>query len=96
MASKLRGLVVSVVGEASQIGNSATDFSAMSEQLAASSGEISTAMVKVASSADQQAKGMVKADALLLSLRQIAETNAAASAKGCSTGREDPGGRRPQ
>ena len=81
MASKLRGLVVSVVGEASQIGNSATDFSAMSEQLAASSGEISTAMVKVASSADQQVKGMEKADALLLSLRQIAETNATASAK---------------
>ena len=77
MASRLRGVVVSVVGEASQIGNSATDFSAMSEELAASSGEISTAMVKVASSAEQQVKGMEKADALLLSLRQIAETNAA-------------------
>jgi methyl-accepting chemotaxis protein len=81
MASKLRGVVVSVVGEASQIGNSATDFSAMSEELAASSGEISTAMVKVASSAEQQVRGMEKADALLLSLRQIAETNAGASAK---------------
>ena len=81
MAAKLRGLVVSVVGEASQIGNSATDFSAMSEQLAASSGEISTAMVKVASSAEQQVKGMERADALLLSLRLIADTNAAASAK---------------
>jgi methyl-accepting chemotaxis protein len=81
MASKLRGLVVSVVGEASQIGNSASDFSAMSEELAASSGEISTAMVKVASSAEQQVRGMEKADALLLSLRQIAETNAGASAR---------------
>jgi methyl-accepting chemotaxis protein len=81
MASKLRGLVVSVVGEASQIGNSASDFSAMSEELAASSGEISTAMVKVASSAEQQVKGMEKADALLLSLRHIAETNAGASAR---------------
>jgi methyl-accepting chemotaxis protein len=81
MASKLRGLVVSVVGEASQIGNSASDFSAMSEELAASSGEISTAMVKVASSAEQQVRGMEKADALLLSLKQIAETNAGASAR---------------
>jgi methyl-accepting chemotaxis protein len=81
MAGKLRGVVVSVVKEASQIGNSATDFSAMSEQLAASSGQISTAMVKIASSAEQQVQGMEKADALLLSLRQIAETNAAASAK---------------
>jgi methyl-accepting chemotaxis protein len=81
MASRLRGVVASVVGEASQMGNSATDFSAMSEELAASSGEISTAMVKVASSAEQQVRGMEKADALLLSLRQIAETNAGASAK---------------
>jgi methyl-accepting chemotaxis protein len=81
MASRLRGVVVSVVGEASQIGNSATDFSAMSEELAASSGQISTAMVKVASSAEQQVRGMEKADALLLNLRQIAETNAVASAR---------------
>jgi methyl-accepting chemotaxis protein len=81
MASRLRGVVVSVVGEASQIGNSATDFSAMSEELAASSGEISTAMVKVASSAEQQVRGMEKADALLLNLQRIAETNAVASAR---------------
>jgi methyl-accepting chemotaxis protein len=81
MASRLRGVVVSVVNEASQIGNSASDFSAMSEELAASSGEISTAMVKIASSAEQQVRGMEKADALLLSLRQIAETNASASAR---------------
>jgi methyl-accepting chemotaxis protein len=81
MAAKLRGVVVSVVNEASQIGNSATDFSAMSEELAASSGQISTAMVKIASSAEQQVRGMEKADALLLSLRQIAETNATASAR---------------
>jgi methyl-accepting chemotaxis protein len=81
MAARLRGVVVSVVNEASQIGNSATDFSAMSEELAASSGQISTAMVKIASSAEQQVRGMEKADTLLLSLRQIAETNATASAR---------------
>ncbi len=81
MGGRLRKVVVSVVDEASQIGNSATDFSAMSEQLAASSGEISTAMVKIASSAEHQVQGMEKADALLLSLRQIAEANAKASAQ---------------
>jgi methyl-accepting chemotaxis protein len=81
MGGRLRNVVVSVVGEASQIGNSATDFSAMSEELAASSGEISTAMVKIASSAEQQVSGMEKADALLASLRQIAEANAEASAR---------------
>jgi methyl-accepting chemotaxis protein len=81
MAARLRGVVVSVVKEASQIGNSASDFSAMSEELAASSGEISTAMVKIASSAEQQVRGMEKADVLLLNLRQIAQTNATASAR---------------
>src|SRR5689334_21656584 len=81
MGGRLRGVVVSVVGEASQIGNSASDFSAMSEELAASSGEISTAMVKIAASAEQQVSGMEKADALLVSLREIAEANARASAR---------------
>ena len=81
MGGRLRGVVVSVVGEASQIGNSASDFSAMSEELAASSGEISTAMVKIAASAEQQVSGMEKADALLVSLREIAEANAQASSR---------------
>jgi methyl-accepting chemotaxis protein len=79
MGGRLRTVVVAVIGEASQIGNSASDFSAMSEELAASSGEISTAMVKIAASAEQQVKGMEKADALLHSLRQIAEANAQAA-----------------
>jgi methyl-accepting chemotaxis protein len=81
MGGRLRGVVVSVVSEASQIGNSASDFSAMSEELAASSGEISTAMVKIAASAEQQVSGMEKADALLVSLREIAEANAQASTR---------------
>ena len=81
MGGRLRSVVVSVVGEASQMGNSASDFSAMSEELAASSGEISTAMVKIAASAEQQVKGMEKADALLHSLRQIAEANAEAATR---------------
>ncbi|HEY5725426.1 MAG TPA: methyl-accepting chemotaxis protein, partial [Methylomirabilota bacterium] len=81
MGGRLRSVVVSVVGEASQMGNSASDFSAMSEELAASSGEISTAMVKIAASAEQQVRGMEKADALLHSLRQIAEANAQAATR---------------
>jgi methyl-accepting chemotaxis protein len=86
MSGRLRNVVVAVVGEASQIGSSASDFSAMSEELAASSGEISTAMVKVATSAEQQVKGMERADALLLSLRQIAEANSAAAAQVAALG----------
>jgi methyl-accepting chemotaxis protein len=81
MGGRLRTVVVNVVGEASQIGNSASDFSAMSEELAASSGEISTAMVRIAASAEQQVKGMEKADALLNSLRQIVDANAQAASR---------------
>ncbi len=81
MGGRLRGVVVSVVSEASQMGNSASDFSAMSEELAASSGEISTAMVRIAASAEQQVSGMEKADGLLVSLREIAEANAQASTR---------------
>jgi len=81
MGGRLRGVVVSVVTEASQMGNSASDFSAMSEELAASSGEISTAMVKIAASAEQQVSGMEKAGGLLISLREIADANATASGR---------------
>jgi methyl-accepting chemotaxis protein len=81
MGARLRNVVVAVVGEASQIGSSASDFSAMSEELAASSGEISTAMVQIAGTAEQQVRGMENADALLLSLKQIAEANAQAAAR---------------
>jgi len=81
MGSRLRGVVQAVNGEAAQMGNSASDFSAVSEELAASSGEISSAMVRIAASADQQVQSMEKADTLLSSLRKIAEANAQASAR---------------
>jgi methyl-accepting chemotaxis protein len=86
MGSRLRNVVMGVVGEASHIGNGASDFSAMSQELAASSGEISTAMVRIAGSAEQQVRGMEKADALLLSLREIAQANAEASARVAALG----------
>ncbi len=81
MGSRLRVVVQAVNGEATRIGNSATDFSAVSEELAASSGEISSAMVRIAASADQQVQGMEKADALLSSLKGIAESNAKTSSR---------------
>ncbi|MFL5505872.1 MAG: methyl-accepting chemotaxis protein [Gemmatimonadales bacterium] len=79
MRVRLRALVENVVGEARRISSSATDFSAMSEQLAASSGEISTAMVRVAESAERQAMGMRAADKLLVSAREATLDNSAAA-----------------
>ncbi len=72
MAARLRGVVGIVVKESNQISGSASDFSAMSEELAASSGEISTAMVKMSHSAETQVHGMRDADELLSRLRSTA------------------------
>jgi methyl-accepting chemotaxis protein len=81
MASQLRTVVGAVVEEAQAISGRAGDFSAMSQELAASSGEISTAMVKISSSADHQVRGMQDADQLLAMLRATAATNTEAAAR---------------
>ena len=81
MGTRLRTVVGAVVKEATDIGSSASDFSAMSQELAASSGEISTAMVRIANSADLQRRGMEEAGSLLAGLNQAASTNAEASSR---------------
>ncbi|MGH7590579.1 MAG: methyl-accepting chemotaxis protein, partial [Gemmatimonadales bacterium] len=88
MGARLRQVVGAVVRESHAISASASDFSAMSEQLAASSGEISTAMVKVSSSAETQVQGLREADQLLNTLREAATSNAGASAQVVKLGEE--------
>jgi methyl-accepting chemotaxis protein len=77
--ARLRTVVSEVIREADQIGTSAGEFSAMSEQLAASGHEISTAMVKVSTSAEGQVRGMEKAGKALGELRQAASTTGEAA-----------------
>jgi methyl-accepting chemotaxis protein len=79
MRVRLRALVEAVVGESHRISASAGDYSAMSQELAASSGEISTAMVRVAESAERQALGMRAADALLVNAREATLGNSTAA-----------------
>lgn len=88
MGARLRQVLGAVVKESQQISGSAGDFSAMSEELAASSGEISTAMVRVSSSAEQQVQGLREADGLLESLRDSATQNAEAAARVVRLGEE--------
>jgi methyl-accepting chemotaxis protein len=88
MGARLRQVLGAVVKESQSIGASASDFSAMSEELAASSGEISTAMVRVSSSAEQQVQGLREADQLLESLRASATENANAAARVVKLGEE--------
>ncbi len=72
MAARLRDVVATVKREAEQIATGAGDFSAMSEEFAASSGEISTAMLRVSESADSQVRGMTQAEGYLTELRGVA------------------------
>jgi methyl-accepting chemotaxis protein len=88
MGARLRQVVGAVVRESQTISASASDFSAMSEELAASSGEISTAMVKVSSSAETQVQGLRDADQLLNTLRAAATSNADAAARVVKLGEE--------
>ncbi|MEO8201580.1 MAG: methyl-accepting chemotaxis protein [Gemmatimonadota bacterium] len=79
--ARLRTVVSEVIREADQIGTSAGEFSAMSEELAASGHEISTAMVKVSTSAESQVKGMDKAGKALSELRQASMTTGEAASR---------------
>jgi methyl-accepting chemotaxis protein len=88
MGARLRQVLGAVVKESQQISGSAGDFSAMSEELAASSGEISTAMVRVSSSAEQQVQSLREADSLLESLRESAALNADAATRVVKLGEE--------
>lgn len=88
MGARLRQVLGAVVRESQSISGSASDFSAMSEELAASSGEISTAMVRVSSSAEQQVRGLREADALLEALRESASQNAEAAGRVVKLGEE--------
>ncbi|HXE58460.1 MAG TPA: methyl-accepting chemotaxis protein [Gemmatimonadales bacterium] len=88
MGTRLRALVTAVVAEARKISNSAGDFSAMSQELASSSGEISTAMVRIARSAETQMTGMQQADALLQGLQQAVTATTEAAARVARLGDE--------
>jgi methyl-accepting chemotaxis protein len=67
------------VRESGQLTGAAGDFSAMSEEIAASTGEISSAMIRITTTADEQVQGMKQADELIGRLRSAAESNTAAA-----------------
>jgi len=79
MATRLREVVQTVVRESTQLTGAAGDFSAMSQEIAASTGEISSAMVRITTTADEQVQGMKQADELLGRLRAAAESNTVAA-----------------
>ena len=86
MRARLREVVLAVSDEAHRVSQTAGDFSAMSQQLAASSGEISGAMVKVSQSAERQVTGMQTADSLLTKISTSTNQNAESASQVVSLG----------
>ncbi len=72
MADRLRTVVGATVDTAQKIGSSATNLSSISEQVAASSGEVANAMVEITAGAEAQASGLRTVDAALGEIRSRA------------------------
>jgi len=88
MAERLRGIVREVVGESDRITTSAGDLSAVSEQLAASSSEVSTAMVDISSGADMQRNELASIETGLGKLRHAAGEMAESAGRAARLGEE--------
>ncbi len=74
MGGRIRHLLSAVAQEAREIGASASDFSAMSEELAATSGQVSEAMVQMTQGATSQVTALRDADMRLGALRESGAT----------------------
>jgi methyl-accepting chemotaxis protein len=70
MADRLRVVVGETVRTANKVGQSAADLSSISEEVAASSGEVSTAMIGITTGAEEQAFGLRTVDQALESMRE--------------------------
>lgn len=75
MGARLRSVVEAVAHDSHEIAGSAGDFSAMSQQLAASSSEIATEMTRIAETADAQVVGVRETEALCDRLRDSIASN---------------------
>src|SRR5213595_2073779 len=88
MADRLRRIVGEVVGESDLIAGSAGDLSATSQQLAASSSQVSTAMVEISGGADHQRSELGAMGTGLEELRRAAAEMAEAADRTAQLGEE--------
>jgi methyl-accepting chemotaxis protein len=81
MADRFRVIVGETVRTANGIGQSASDLSSISEEVAASSGEVSTAMIGITNGAEEQAFGLRTVDQALERMREGASAIEESSAR---------------
>lgn len=86
MGARLRSVIDNVIREARNIGLSAGDLSAMSEQLAAGSNEISRAITAVTRNAEQQVKEVRAADQVIAGWRETAARDATVAERVVTSG----------
>lgn len=70
MAQRFRSVVGETVETANRMGQSAADLSGIAEEVAASSGEVSTAMIGITTGAEEQAFGLRTVDHALERMRE--------------------------
>ena len=88
MGERLRGIVSEVVWSADKIAGSAGDLSAVSEELAASSSQVSTAMLEISSGAEHQRNELNAAQGGLDQLRRATAEMADAASRVARLGEE--------
>ncbi|MEX0692546.1 MAG: methyl-accepting chemotaxis protein [Gemmatimonadales bacterium] len=76
VGARLRTIIVAVTNESQQMADTASDLSAVSEELAATSGEITTAMVDISRSAEKQVSGLEHSRQRMEHLATLARKNA--------------------
>ena len=81
VGAKLRTIITEVRGQSENVTETATDLSAVTEQLAATAGEITTAMVDISSGAEGQVTGLERSRVAMDSLGEAARTNADVAAR---------------
>jgi methyl-accepting chemotaxis protein len=86
MGARLRSVIDNVIREARNIGLSAGDLSAMSEQLAAGSSEISRAITGVTRNAELQVQEVRAADQVIAGWRETAARDATVAERVVSSG----------
>src|SRR5690606_38625296 len=70
MASRLRGFVQETIAISDHISESALDLSTISDQVAASSGEVASAMIDITRGAEGQSTGITETSAALDDMRR--------------------------
>jgi len=88
IGTRLRTIITEVTNESKKMVDTASDLSAVSEELAATSGEITTAMVEISGGAERQVAALDQSRTRMEHLGAVARTNAQVSQRVVALGQQ--------